>query len=116
MADYIYASDGRAQGFRLGNHIYAMDGMPLGRVWAEKVYTFAGSYVGAIFNNMVVDRPNVSRRKLPPIPVPARIAPRGTAETRRPSAEPYPDCFGLLLPQDASNDISADDALEMEAR
>lgn len=116
MADYIYASDGRAQGFRLGNHIYAMDGMPLGRVWAEKVYTFAGSYVGAIFNNMVVDRPNVSRRKLPPVSVPERIAPRGTAETRRPSAEPFPDCFSLLLSQDASSATPAEDALEVEAR
>ena len=98
MADPIYAADGRPQGFRLDDNIYGLDGTPLGRVWAEKVYTFAGEYVGAIFNNMVVDRPNVSRRRLPPVPVPEPAAARGGSEARRPLAVPFADCFDLLLP------------------
>jgi hypothetical protein len=114
MADYIYNSEGRPQGFRLGNAIYAMDGTPLGRVWAEKVYTFGGSYVGAIFNNMVVDRPNVSRRKLPPVTVPERAAPRGRAETRRGVGEPFPDCFALLLPDGAEQATPPEGAVEAE--
>lgn len=97
MADHIYAADGRPQGFRLDDNIYGMDGTPLSRVWAEKVYTFAGGYVGAIFNNMVVDRPNVSRRELPRVPVPDKVAARRGAEARRPLAQPFPDCFDLLL-------------------
>lgn len=97
MADYIYSAEGRPQGFRLSNHIYGMDGAPVGRVWAEKVYSLAGDYVGALVNNMVVDKPGLSRRNLAPIALPANEAtPRG-AEYRRPVGETYPDAFHLLM-------------------
>ena len=96
MADYIYTSDGTPQGFRLSNHIYTIDGTPVGRVFAEKVYSLDGSYVGAIVNNMVVDRPGVSRRAMPAQPTPPKASPPAGGETRRPIGETFPDCFGLL--------------------
>jgi len=97
MADFIYSAEGRPQGFRLSNHIYAMDGAPVGRVWAEKVYTLAGEYVGAMVNNMVVDKPGVSRRSLAPLALPASETPPRGAENRRPVGETYPDAFLLLM-------------------
>ena len=96
MADFIYSAEGRPQGFRLSNHIYAMDGAPVGRVWAEKVYTLAGDYVGAMVNNMVVDKPGLSRRSLAPLALPASETPPRGAENRRPVGETYPDAFSLL--------------------
>jgi hypothetical protein len=97
MADYIYTSEGRPQGFRRGDHIYAMDGIPLGRVWAEKAYSLAGDYVGAVINNMVVDRPGVSTRAIKPVSRPDNAVPPHGAEARRPIGEPLADCFHLLL-------------------
>lgn len=115
MADYIYAGDGRARAFRLGDNLFAMDGTPLGRVWAERVYTFAGSYVGALSNNMVVDRPNASRRKLPSVPVPDRAAGRGDGDRRHPIAAPYPECFDLLLPDAPGSRLLAEHEAPAEA-
>jgi hypothetical protein len=97
MADFIYNAEGRAQGFRLGSNIYALDGTPVGRVWAERAYRFDGSYVGALFKNMVVDKPSVSKRNLPSLPRPAAVEPAISAEMRRPVTLEFPDVFHLLL-------------------
>ena len=96
MADFLYSSEGRPQGFRLGSHIYAIDGTPVGRVFAEKAYRLDGHYVGALVNSMVVDRPDVSRRSLPSAPPPPRGVPPVNAEARHPIGESFPDCFGHL--------------------
>jgi hypothetical protein len=96
MADFLYSTEGSPQGFRLGAFIYAMDGTPLGRVFAEKAYRLDGAYVGAVINNMIVDRPGVSRQSRPPAPAPAAVAPPRNAEPRRPVGEAFPDCFALL--------------------
>ena len=100
MADYLYSSDGSPRAFRLGDHIHAMDGTPVGRVFAEKAYRLDGTYVGAVINNMIVDRPGVSRRSRPPVPAPPPAAPPPGAEQRRPVCEMFPDCFELLLAAD----------------
>ena len=97
MADFIYNAEGRAQGFRLGSNIYALDGTPVGRVWAERAYRFDGSYVGALFKNMVVDKPSVSKRNLPSLPRPAAVEPAISGEMRRPVILEFPDVFHLLL-------------------
>ena len=97
MADCIYTSDGQPQGFRLSGHIYALDGKPIGRVFAEKAYRLDGTYVGAVVNNMVVDKPNVSRRSMPAAPPPAPAVPPHGLVSRRPVCESFPDCFDLLL-------------------
>jgi hypothetical protein len=97
MADFIYNAEGRAQGFRLGSNIYALDGTPVGRVWAERAYRFDGSYVGALFKNMVVDKPSVSKRNLPSLPRPPAVDPAISAEMRRPVILEFPDVFHLLL-------------------
>ena len=96
MADYIYSTQGSPQGFRLGDYLYALDGTPLAKVFAEKVFNFSGDYVGLIMNNMVLDRPGVSRRSMPPASIPAPATPVHGAERRRPICEAYPDCFDLL--------------------
>lgn len=98
MADYLYSSEGFPKGFRLGDHIYAMDGEPIGRVFAEKAFTLEGHYVGLIVNNMVLDKPGVSRRSMPPSPAPEPAAPAHGAGSRRPVCEAYADCFDLLKP------------------
>ncbi len=97
MADYIYASDGEPRGYRLSNFIYALDGVPLGRVFAEKAYRFDGTYAGALINNMVVDKPDVSKRSIPAAAPPPAMAPVRGAETRRPIGTYYADCFERLL-------------------
>lgn len=97
MADFIYNSEGRAQGFRVGSHIYALDGSAIGRVWAERAYRFDGSYVGVVFKNMVVDKPTGSRRSLPPVSPPPKMASPGSAEIRRAINLDFPDVFHLLL-------------------
>ena len=96
MADYIYSAQGSPQGFRLGDYIYAMDGTPLARVFAEKAFNLRGDYVGLIMNNMVLDKPGVSRRSMPPSPIPAPATPVHAAESRRPVCESFADCFDLL--------------------
>lgn len=96
LADFLYTTDGEPQGFRLGDHIYAMDGRPLGRVFAEKAYRLDGAYVGAVINNMILDRPGVSRQSRPPRPAPTPVPPPGGAERRRPVCEPFADCFATL--------------------
>ena len=104
MSDYLYASDGSPRAFRLGDHIHAMDGTPIGRVFAEKAYRLDGTYVGALVNNMIVDRPGVSRRSRPPEPAPPpAVPPSRGAEQRRPVCEMFPDCFGRLF---AANEAS----------
>ena len=102
MADYLYTSQGSPQGFRLGPFIYAMDGTPLGRIFAEKAYRLDGAYVGAVINNMIVDRPGVSRRSRAPESAPPRAAPSASAEQRRPVCETFPDCFERLLADEAA--------------
>lgn len=96
MADFLYTTEGEPQGFRLGAHIYAMDGRPVGRVFAEKAYRLDGAYVGAVINNMVLDRPGVSRQGRPPTPAPTPVPPPRGAERRRPVCESFADCFALL--------------------
>ena len=98
MADYIYNAEGRPQGFRLSSYIYTLDGTAVGRVWAEKAYTLDGKYVGALSKGMVVDKPNVSKRDLPPIPHPGNAQPVRNAESRRPISDSLVDVFHLLLP------------------
>ena len=97
MADYIFNAEGTAQGFRLGSHIYTLDGIPVGRAWAEKAYRLDGTYVGAILKNMVVDKPNPSKRNLPPAPRPANARPIVDPESRRPVSDAGGDVFYLLL-------------------
>lgn len=96
MADYFFNAQGKPQGFRLGAVIYALDGTPLGRVWAEKAYRFDGTYVGALLKNMVVDKPAVSRRNLPPVAPPAPARPIEGTESRRPVGDNLADVFHLL--------------------
>jgi hypothetical protein len=96
MADTIYAADGTARGFRLSNYIYHLDGRPIGRVFAEKAYRFDGSYVGALINSMVVDKPQVSRRSIQPLTPPPPV-PTQQAESRRPIGVNHADCFERLL-------------------
>ncbi|HEX4739332.1 MAG TPA: hypothetical protein VH331_17420 [Allosphingosinicella sp.] len=102
MADYLYTSDGSPRAFRLGDDIHGMDGIPIGRVFAEKAYRLDGTYVGAVVNNMIVDRPGVSRRSRAPAPAPPRAGPPPRPEQRRPICETYPDCFERLLAPDAA--------------
>ena len=97
MADYIFNADGTAQGFRLGSHIYTLDGTPVGRAWAEKAYRLDGTYVGAILKNMVVDKPNPSKRNRPPAPRPANARPIAHPESRRPVSDAGEDVFYLLV-------------------
>lgn len=96
MADYLYTADGAPQGFRLGSYIYGLDGKAIGRVWAERAYRLDGAYVGALLKNMVVDKPSVSRRNLPPLPHPSDVRPAVGAEPRRPLGDQMPDVFALL--------------------
>ena len=100
MSDYLYTSDGQPRAFRLGDTIHAMDGTPVGMIFAEKAYRLDGSYVGAVINNMIVDRPGVSRRSRPPVPAPPPAAPSAGAEPRRPVSQMFPDCFERLLAAD----------------
>lgn len=102
MADGIYTSDGQPQGFRLSGFIYALDGTPIGRVVAEKAYRLDGSYVGAVVNNMIVDKPNVSRRKVPAAEAPEKETPPLALVPRRPVSESFPDCFAMLLDAEAA--------------
>jgi hypothetical protein len=97
MPDFIYDPDGAPRGFRLSNHIYDLVGTPIGRVWAEKVYDLGGQYVGAVVNNMVVDKPGVSRRALQPVIRPPCATPPAGADSRRPVGATYPDVFHLLI-------------------
>jgi hypothetical protein len=97
--DYLYTTDGRPQGFRLSDYIYALDGTPIGKVFAEKAYRLDGTYVGAVINNMVVDRPDVSRRSLRPCPIPPRASLPQNVGHRRPIGESWPECFQALLPE-----------------
>ena len=107
MADYIYAADGRPRGFRLSNFIYNLEGVPVGRVWAEKAYSLSGRYVGAIVNHMIVDKPAVSRRDLPPISTPATVVAPPNAESRRPMGEEFADVFDRLLCEPAEEPAGA---------
>ena len=97
MSDYLYTSDGSPRAFRLGDHIHAMDGTPVGRIFAEKAYRLDGTYVGAVVNNMIVDRPGISRRNRAPEPTPPPAPPASGAEPRRPVVETFPDCFERLF-------------------
>ena len=96
MTDYIYSTEGRPHGFRLNGHIHDMEGRPVGRVCAEKVYTLNGEYVGAIINNMVVDKPGLSKRSLPARSRPKNVTVPAGAGDRRPIGEMPPDVFHLL--------------------
>lgn len=96
MADYIYSTQGAPQGFRLGSYIYELSGRAIGRVWAERAHRLDGTYVGALLKNMVVDKPSVSRRNLPPLPYPGDAPPAVGAEARRPLGDQLPDIFYLL--------------------
>lgn len=95
--DYLYTTEGEPQGFRLSDYIYALDGTPIGKVFAEKAYRLDGTYVGAVVNNMVVDKPDVSRRSLRPCPIPPKAALPHNVQGRRPIGETWPDCFAGLL-------------------
>jgi hypothetical protein len=99
MADYIYTAEGNPQGFRMGNFIYTMDGTPIGRVLAEKAYRLSGEYVGAVINGMVVDKPGLSTRRLPPIAPPPRMTPGDRPDHRRPLGPTFADVFEFLTEQ-----------------
>lgn len=96
MADFIYNQEGHAQGFRVGSVIYDLGGRAVGRVWAERAYRFDGSYVGVLYKNMVVDKPIVSRRNLPPISAPPNVASVPDPDPRRPINHGFEDVFHLL--------------------
>ena len=95
MADTIFAADGTARGFRLSNYIYDLDGLPIGRVFAEKAYRLDGSYVGALINGMIVDKPAVSRRSIASVPPPPAVPPQNP-DPRRPVGQDHADCFDRL--------------------
>jgi len=96
MSDVIYSASGAPHGFRLSNYIYDLHGNPVGRVFAEKAYRFDGSYVGALVNSMLVDKPLVSSRSIPAVTPPPPVPPL-SAESRRPIGQNHSDCFDRLL-------------------
>ena len=113
MADFIFNSQGKAHGFRLSSCLYSLEGEPVGRVWAERVYRFDGTYVGALFRNMVVDKPMVTTRGLPPTAPPPWVKPLPGAESRRAIELPYQDVFYLLKasPSEEARDLHSNDEL-----
>jgi hypothetical protein len=58
-------------------------------------------------NSMVLDKPGLSRRSMPPSSRPAPVAPIHGAECRRPICEAYADCFDLLT-EPAADDGQAE--------
>lgn len=109
--DFLYTTEGEPQGFRIGGYIYTLDGTPVGKVFAEKAYRLDGSYVGAVINNMVVDKPDVSRRSLPRCPVPPKAALPHNIEGRRPIGPSWPECFqGLLSDEQTPRVVETSDA------
>lgn len=106
--DYLYSSEGEPQGFRQGDHIYTLDGTPIGKVFAEKAYRLDGTYIGAVINNMVVDKPDVSRRSIRPSPAPPKASLPNNVQGRRPIGESWPDCFaGLLIQGEGARVVEA---------
>lgn len=104
--DYLYTTEGKPQGFRIGDHIYALDGTAIGKVFAEKAYRLDGTYVGAVINNMVVDKPDVSRRSTRPSAAPPNATLPRNVQDRRPVGESWPECFGGLLPEVEKTDLA----------
>jgi hypothetical protein len=76
VADFLFSAEGQARAFRIGNLIYGMDGAPLGQIFAERVYRLDGGFVGSLYRNMVVDKPEDDTSDRPAI--------------RRPPAYPNP--------------------------
>ena len=103
MSDLIYAADGTPRAFRLSNYIYDLEGKAVGRVFAEKAYRLDGSYVGALINNMVVDKPGLSRRSIGSVAQPPRASVQ-TPEPRRPIGQTHPDCSDQLLAEFTTQD------------
>lgn len=97
MTDFIYSAEGYPKAFRLGSDIYALSGAPIGRIHAEKAYRLDGEYVGALVNKMILDKPGVSRRSLPPRSPPDDTLAQISVDRRRPVGEALPDVFDLLI-------------------
>lgn len=97
MADYIFNSDGRAQGFRVGPYLYDLSGKAVGRVSAERVYKLSGEYVGELFKNMVVEKPTGVRRNLPAIAYPGDADPPPADTSRGAGDHSFPDVFERLV-------------------
>jgi hypothetical protein len=96
MTQYVYHTQGHPQAFVLGKYVYDLAGMPVGRISGTRLYRFDGSYVGELFQNMVVLKPVAARLPLPAADPPEAVAPPGPTTRRRPLPCPYPDAFDLL--------------------
>jgi hypothetical protein len=112
MADLIYDAGGEPRGFRLGHTIFTLSGEPVARVWAERAYTFEGAYIGALFKEMVVDKPGVASRPLPPQPKPAPAAPLKGAGPRAPVLCPYEDIWDRAVVQGEARPQAAEDSID----
>ena len=96
MSDFVYASDGRVHGFRVGYYLYDRGGRAVGRVSAERVYRFDGVYVGELFRNMVVEKPVGARPALRPVAPPPDLTPPVVDSSRGGDTHGFPDVFGRL--------------------
>ena len=83
MAMYVYSTDGEPIGFLWETCIHDLDGRPLGRIIGSRVHRFDGSYVGEWYKEMVVERPGIAARALPPIAVPPPRPSPGRSWRRR---------------------------------
>lgn len=97
MPDFVYDSDGRPQGFRIGNFVYDGTGQPVGQVSAERVYRLDGTYVGEMFRNMVVEKPVGARPNLRPIGAPKSVEPPMPDSSRGSGGHGFPDVFHRLI-------------------
>jgi hypothetical protein len=97
VADFIFDSQGRAQGFRLGSYLYTLSGKAVGRVIAERAFDLDGRYVGAVYRNMVVDKPGYIPRDLGPVAYPGDVVPPQRPDFRNSPGHDYQDMFPRLL-------------------
>ncbi len=97
MADFIFDAEGRAQGFRWGSYLYTLGGKAVGRVIAERAFDLNGHYVGAVYQNMVVDKPGYIPRDLGPVAYPGDVVPPQPPDFRRSAGHDYQDMFHRLV-------------------
>ncbi len=97
MADFIFDAEGRAQGFRWGSYLYTLGGKAVGRVIAERAFDLDGRYVGAVYRNMVVDKPGYVPRDLGPVAYPGDVDPPQPPDFRHSPGHDYQDMFHRLV-------------------
>jgi hypothetical protein len=97
MAMYVYSTEGEPVGFLYETFIHDLDGAPLGRIIGSRVHRLDGAYVGEWYKEMVVERPSVRPRALPPVaPPPHRVSPGPSWRRRAVVDYGYPDIFHRL--------------------